>query len=488
MRDLVGRLFKMVIGYGAIQWAGPFLSLIFTPIITRFLDPSDYGIADYVTTIIAAVSAIAMVSMPVAILTHFNDRPEDMPWRRAITGSALTFAVISGVAFGAAIFSAAPYIAERVTFLIPYVPILRFIGVTFALGLTAPILIICAQAALRVRWGMVFSAVAIIGTIVGNVLFIVVLQLGATGMLLTPILVSTSVTIAALIMMRRLIGRPQSGITQMLLRAGVILLPSVIATWTMQMSDRLFLATTVTTTALGYYAIAGKMASLVFVVIGPITNSWTPLTMAVQNEEDAQERYVSLSRYLIAAVMLVSLGVGLFANEILIVLTRPAYLPASPYVGYLTLTYVFTVFGFILSTGALMGKQLSSVSGAAVVAAVVNLTLNAIMIPVWGVWGAVWATVLSYGIHQIILYAILLRRHPVPYPVGRILAALVLLVALITVGLWVPPICFPYRVGIKLIIYAMLPLGLILVRLIQPQEVHQLLMAIRAGRRSLHAA
>ena len=47
--------------------------------------------------------------------------------------------------------------------------------------------------------------------------------------------------------------------------------------------------------------------------------------------------------------MLVSLGVGLFANEILIILTRPAYLPAAPYVGFLTLMYVFTVFGFILA-------------------------------------------------------------------------------------------------------------------------------------------
>lgn len=43
MRDLLQRLAKMVAGYGAVQWAGPLLSLIFTPIITRILSVDDYG-------------------------------------------------------------------------------------------------------------------------------------------------------------------------------------------------------------------------------------------------------------------------------------------------------------------------------------------------------------------------------------------------------------------------------------------------------------
>ena len=82
MRDLLKRMTRMVIGYGAIQWAGPFLSLIFTPIITRALTPGDYGVADYLLTIVSALSTLALVALPTALFTHFNDRPGDIGWQR----------------------------------------------------------------------------------------------------------------------------------------------------------------------------------------------------------------------------------------------------------------------------------------------------------------------------------------------------------------------------------------------------------------------
>ncbi|GIV85660.1 MAG: hypothetical protein KatS3mg052_2667 [Candidatus Roseilinea sp.] len=41
----------MVAGYGAVQWAGPLLSLIFTPIITRILTVDDHGASGYLQTV-----------------------------------------------------------------------------------------------------------------------------------------------------------------------------------------------------------------------------------------------------------------------------------------------------------------------------------------------------------------------------------------------------------------------------------------------------
>jgi hypothetical protein len=62
MRQTLQRLAKMVAGYGMVQWAGPFLSLIFTPIITRILTPEDYGVADYVSTVGAAIGTVALLA------------------------------------------------------------------------------------------------------------------------------------------------------------------------------------------------------------------------------------------------------------------------------------------------------------------------------------------------------------------------------------------------------------------------------------------
>ena len=473
MRDLLKRLMRMVIGYGAVQWAGPFLSLIFTPIITRALTPGDYGVADYLLTIVSALSTLALFGIPSALTTHFNDQPEDLGWQRSVIGSAFVIVGFSGILFGGALFIFAPALTAFVPILGPYTALLRLMAVILMIGLTGSVLTTASQAALRVRWGMVYSLISIVGTVVGNLLFIVVLRLGTTGMILTSVTTGLATWFAAMILTRRMIGRPSLPVMKKLLRSGSILLPTVMAFWALQVSDRLFLGQQVTATELGYYAIANRMAGLVGVAMAPIYASWTPLALAVQHKPGSVARYVSMSRYLIVTVLAMGLGIGLFSTEILIVLTRPAYLPAAPYVGFLAYMYVFSGFGAVLTTGALMGKQLASVTGAIVTGAIVNVVLNYLLIPRYGVWGATVATVIGYGVPQVILYFSLRIRYPIPYPIGRFMAAFGVQLALMLVGLVVSPGSFQLRIALKLVLFTVFPLMMLLVRMITPFEAKQ---------------
>lgn len=469
----------MVIGYGAIQWAGPFLSLIFTPIITRALTPGDYGVADYLLTIVSALSTLALVALPTALFTHFNDRPDDIGWQRSVVGSAFTVAAFSGIAFGALLYVFAPVLTSYIPILGPYTSLVQLMGATFVFGLTGSILTTSAQAALRVRWGMVFSLVTLVCTFAGNVLFIVVLHLGVTGMILTPIVTGLSLWLVGMILVRGMIGRPSPQVTKILLCSGAILLPTMLAAWVLQVSDRLFLGQYVSATELGYYAIANRMAGLVGVAMAPIYSSWTPLALAVQKQTGSAERYVSMSRYLIGAVLLVGLAISLYANEILIVLTRPAYLPAAPYVGFLVYIYIFSGFGSVFSTGALIGKQLASVTGAVVSGAILNILLNMLLIPRYGIDGATVATVIGYAIPQIILYLVLQRRFPIAYPIGRFLAALAIEFGLVVTGLLLPTMPFPERVAVKFVLFASLPVTYLWLGLITPFEAKQARLFVR---------
>jgi O-antigen/teichoic acid export membrane protein len=491
MRETLQRLIKLIVGYGAVQWAGPLVSLIFTPIITRFLLPDDYGVADYLLTITSALSTLALIALPQAITTHFNDRPEDLPWQRTVTGSGFVIALISGVGFGFALFLCAPILTARVPIISEYTNLVRLIGLAFGFGVMVSVLTSTAQAALRVRWGMVFSLVSIGFTVIGNLLFIVILRLGVTGMILTPIVTGFAVWIATLTLMRSMIGRPSLDVVKMLLRSGGLLLPTMMAGWILQVSDRLILGQFVSATALGHYAIANRMASLVYVAMAPIYAAWTPLALASQHQEQAMERYINISRYLIVAVLLIGLGIGLFATEILIVLTRPNYLPAAPYVGFLAYMHVFSGFGTILYTGALMGKKLGSVSITVVIGALINIGLNLLLIPSYGVWGATIATMVGYGVPQVVLYQWLQRRYPIPYPMGHFMAALGVQFALQVISLLVPALVFPLRIAIKLAIFAILPFSFIVLGMITKFELIQAYLftrnQLRLGWARLHS-
>jgi O-antigen/teichoic acid export membrane protein len=474
MRETLKRLIRLIIGYGAVQWAGPLISLIFTPIITRVLLPSDYGVADYLLTLTSALSTLALVALPQAITAHFNDRPEDREWQRIVTGSGVAIALVSGLGFGLFLFLAAPILTATVPIIGEYTNLVRLIGLAFSFGIISSTLVATAQAALRVRWGMVFSLISIGFTVVGNLLFIVILRLGVTGMVLTPIVTGFAVWVATLILMRGMIGRPSFHVVRMLLRSGGLLLPTMMAGWILQVSDRLILGQFVSATALGHYAIANRMAGLVHVAMAPIYAAWTPLALASQYQDQAMERYVTISRYLIAAVLLIGLGIGLFATEILMLLTRPAYLPAAPYVGFLAYMHVFSGFGTILYTGAIMGKKLGAVSVTVMMGALVNIGLNLLLIPRFGIWGATIATVIGYGFPLVFLYIWLQKYYPIPYSMGRFIAALGIQFALQMIGLLVPTIAFPVRVALKMGIFAILLLSFVGLGMVTQEEFFQM--------------
>jgi len=479
LRDLLQRLAKMVAGYGAVQWAGPLLSLIFTPIITRILSVDDYGASGYLQTVIAAVSTVAMFALPQALATHFNDRPGEARWQGTITGSALAIVITTGLTLGLALAAIAPAIGEVAPIIGAHVALVQFLGLTLCISLAATVLVNSAQDALRVRWGIVLSATSLVGTVICNLLFIVILRLGVTGMLLTPLTVNACVLVIGLILMRGFIGPPSREAVGRLLRSGAVLLPTTLSVWSLTLADRLFLGQVVSEAELGYYDIANKIAGLAYVAMAPIYTAWTPLALAMQHQPLAHIRYVHVARYLIAAALAIGLLLGLFAIEILIVLTRPAYFPAAPYVGFLAYMHIFSAFGTVFTVGAMMGKQLRSVSAGVLLGALTNIVLNAVLIPRFGLWGATAATMAGFGVTPLVMYVLVQRRYPLPYPIGRLLAALAIQFTLLIVGLFVPAIAFPARVAIKLAIFALLPLGFILLGIISSAELKHISALVR---------
>lgn len=470
MRQLLKRFSKMVIGYGAVTWAGPFLSLIFTPIITRILTPSDYGIADYALAVASSISTIIAFAQPQALTTHFNDQNNEI-WKKRLTGSALTIAWLIGIPISVMIFGGAAKLAQWTFQDQSYVHLFQIIGLTVVLGVTSSILTSSAQASLRVRWGMLFSITSLIAMVIGNVVFIIILRLGATGMVLTPMVVGVTVSVLAGITMRKNIGMPSFTSIKLLFRSGLLLLPTILSYWVLLVIDRLFLVHYVSTEAMGHYAIANRIASLMTVALNPLTSAWMPLALSIQNEDNAKQQYISVARYLIAAALLASLFLGLFATEILILLTRANYLPAAPYVGFLSYVYVCSIISTILTTGAMVSKQLKGLSISVVGGATINIGLNFLLIPNYGLWGATFATVVGFAVPLIILYVWLDKYNPTPYPLVKLLAVFIVQFSLLAISMLLPPMAFPIRIAIKSVLFLILPCSFILFSVINRSEL-----------------
>ena len=185
-----------------------------------------------------------------------------------------------------------------------------------------------------------------------------------------------------------------------------------------------------------------------------------------------KDRYITLARYLVGTALVASLGLGLFATEILIVLTRAEYLPAAPYVGVLTYIHVITALGTMLTVNQMAHKRLTQLGVITVIGAVANLILNAVLIPRFGVRGAAIATILGMAVPVGLGYLESRQRRALPYPMRMFALAMFVQVLLLGMGSWVPAIYFPIRIGLKLGLFALLPIVFAFIGLISREELH----------------
>lgn len=472
MRVLLKRLVKMIIGYGAVQWAGPFISLLFTKIITQIAVPADYGSAGLVLAFITGIGAFAAYTVPQAMVAHYND-VDDVNWKRQIASGALLSGALYGILVALFLLVFAPTLAPLVT---------RDAGDAYYFRVGAPVvlLMICtmvitqaAQAAMRVRWGMVFSLTTILVTVLSNVFVIVVLRLPTIGLIVNSALSNLAVCVVGAIMARSLFGKPTRSATVMLLRSALWLLPTAISWWVLNSSDRLFLAQVVDKDSIGQYEIAVKIASLLGVLMAPLYSAMTPLALSLQRDPLVKERYVAMARYLVGVALLAALGLGLFATEILIVLTRPAYLPAAPYVGVMTYVHVVTALGTMLTVNQMANKRLMQLGVVTIAGALINLLLNALLIPTFGVWGAAIATVIGMAVPVGLNYWESRRRRALPYPMRMFMLAIALHLLVLWLGLQVPAVYFPFRIGIKLVLLGAYAVAMAWIGMLTRTELQQ---------------
>jgi O-antigen/teichoic acid export membrane protein len=287
------------------------------------------------------------------------------------------------------------------------------------------------------------------------------------------------VAIVALVVMRPTLTRPDPAVMKVLLISGATLLPTFAAAWALNVADRLFLVRVVTTEQLGFYAIANKVASLLGVAMAPVYAAWTPLALSLPQTAENQQRMGVMSRYLVGAATIGGLGLGLFAQEILLVLGRTPYVPAAPYVGLLVYVHVISALGTVLYALAVGRKQLAAISGTVVAGALINVTLNFALIPRFGLWGATVATVVGYAIPQALLYARLRKGGDVPVPMTKIILAMGLAFAIYVVSLSLSALPGPAQIALKLMLLLIFPVGLVGIGIVTRYELRQGLAAAR---------
>jgi O-antigen/teichoic acid export membrane protein len=170
---------------------------------------------------------------------------------------------------------------------------------------------------------------------------------------------------------------------------------SGVAVWVSLYVDRLLISHFLTINDVGLYGIGYRLASVAGLIMIGFQSALTPLVYTYYKEKDTPQQLEKIFRLFLSAALLMYLCISLFSIDILKLFTSPPF-----YAGWIVVVYlvpsIFLANMYIFAPGISIAKKNNYLIWINVSGAILNLILNIIFIPFFGIEGAGFATLLSY--------------------------------------------------------------------------------------------
>jgi O-antigen/teichoic acid export membrane protein len=250
-----------------------------------------------------------------------------------------------------------------------------------------------------------------------------------------------------------------------MVRYGLPLVPSVLALWATNFSDRFFLVKLADTHEVGLYSIGARLASAIVIALTAFRMGWPAFAYAIEDDREAKRTYGFVMTYVVYVTCWASLALGVLSPWLLRLITTEPFYAAEDVVA--PLAFATAAFGgytvAVISVGRVRATRLNwTVTG---VAALLNVALNFALIPPFGRMGAAFATVAAYSL----MFAGMVWRaqtvFPVPYQWRRVATLVV-----VAVGFTVIAKLADVGLAVALALVAAYPLVLIPLRFYLPAE------------------
>ena len=191
-----------------------------------------------------------------------------------------------------------------------------------------------------------------------------------------------------------------------------------------QSGDRYVLRIFNSVSTVGLYTFGYQIAGILqTALVTPLKQALQPIVLKQEEEPEAIRHFLRVGAtyfYLIGCA--VCLLISLFSREILMLFARKeVFWAAWVIVPIITYSYVQHGIGNFVGWGMGLMKKSFHVSGIVLVAALVNIGLNFLFVPQWGMLGAAFATMLSYIVWNLLKAYYSAKFYDLHFEVGRLL-------------------------------------------------------------------
>jgi O-antigen/teichoic acid export membrane protein len=472
--------------YGIGTVAGRFLNFILVPFYTNVLLPAEYGIVAYLYSLIAFTNILYWYGMEAAYFKYASDAgPSDKsrvfntPFL-AMIGTSAIFSLVLCLARGTLAGGLGMRADQDV--LITYTAGILFLD---AIAVIPFALLRLAHRAKTFAWIRFFN---ILTNVLLNVLLLLHFDMGVEGIFLSALLASALTVLLLLpVILREFHIEFDGRLLRAMLKFSLPTVPAGLALMALQVIDRPILKSLTDDATVGIYQANYRLGVFMMILVSIYEYAWRPFYFSHAADPDAKKLFSRVMTYLVLVLSVMFMAFVFFVPDIAKFeifgrhFIHPKYWSGLGIIPVVMLGYFFLGISANLSAGIFITKKTRYLPFINMGGAAVNIALNFMLIPAFGIMGAAWATFLAYFFMAVILYVTVQRIYPVKYESDRLwkifdVGAVVLLIYyFLPISESLPGIL------IKVTLLAVFPVSLYFLRVFHPGEIGAIRSLFRIG-------
>lgn len=414
MREKIKQLINDSFVYGIGDAFPKVVALLLIPVYTRHLTTYQYGTIEMMTTVLALVGILCNFGLVAAQSYFFFSVKDGGPEQKKVVTSIFQLQLIIGtiVMFLAIALSSKLNIFFFDGQLNKNIFVLAFIG-SFCLMFQGQLIEILRYTHQTIKYVTIKSGRELLSVTLG-VLLIVFFNQGVFGYYVGYCVAAVIAFIFASKSIKEYFDWSQlyTDWWPRILKFGLPLVPMALGIVMIDITDRWCIKHFMGLEYVGVYSLGYRFAFVLFFYSTVFRAAWWPIAM---KNIDNKRLFNFVSRMFLGLGMFIVILVSLSAPLVKLIITS-SYHESYKVIGILSL--YFTLYGLlpIMQFGIILSEKTGVLSVIVLACAVVNILLNFIFIPIWGIVGAGVATMITMVLRNVIAILVSNKRQSFDLP------------------------------------------------------------------------
>tara|TARA_B100000029_G_scaffold368041_1_gene361511 strand:+ start:1873 stop:3351 length:1479 start_codon:yes stop_codon:yes gene_type:complete len=471
--DNVRRVFGHLIVYGSADVAILAINVLLVPVYTRVLTPDEFGILALLLLLEAFLRPFTQWGLDEAFLRFYYDCDSDNT-RRTLTGSTIIFLLGTNTVLLLALVAGSTAISTLLLGSHVYGTAIAILAMNSAIAAFFFLPFNFLRIQNRPKQFATWTFARALGTVAARLILVVGLQLGIIGIMLADLFVSTVLLLALSRVLKPLLAWQFSWkLVQDMLAYGLPRVPYAVLHQIMAMSDRFFLRLFLPLRDVGLYQLGSSVANVLKFYPVAFQRAWTPFSYEAMERSDAPKLFARLATVAFSVLVFSTLGLAVFAEPLVRVLTPPTFHDAAHIVPLLAFGVTIQAITIFAITSLNIAKQSRSLPGITLISSVITIIGHLLLIPRLGMLGAGLSVVIGQCVLASTFLIVAQKHYRIPYEVGRLFRitgfGIVLYLAL---GL-APQNSVMMDLLIRCAIVSCFPIGLLFIRVFDKTTIQQ---------------